>query len=311
MKEIRLRARAKINLTLDVTGKREDGYHTLEMLMQSVTLYDGVLLRRKKEGGIIVSSNRKWLPTDRRNLAWRAAELMLAEGNIQEGVEIVLDKRIPVAAGLAGGSADAAAVLVGMDRLFGLHFGREKLEEIGLRLGTDIPYCIRRGTVLATGVGEVLEDISPQCPRCFVVLAKPNVSVSTKTVYQNLDLQKLPYHPDTEAMLSAIATQDVEQIGKLLCNVLETVTIPMHPVIAQVKERFLEMGAAGTLMSGSGPTVFALFTKEEAAKSAAKKIQKEFGFRDVVLTGIFHVAQEKERSVWKKNSRSLPMSTFL
>lgn len=294
MEEIRLKARAKINLTLDVTGKRDNGYHELQMIMQIVRLYDEIVLRKIPENEIRLESNVSWLPADNRNLAWRAAELMRSTYDIKEGVLIQIDKRIPVAAGLAGGSADCAAVLVGMNQLFSLKLPAKKLEELALTMGTDIPYCVRRGTVLAEGVGEVLTNIEPPCPFCYVVLAKLPVSVSTAKVYQSLKWDQVEHHPDTKGMLAAMAEGDVPAMGRLLGNVLETVTIPMYPKIADIKESMLENGAEGALMSGSGPTVFGLFTKQERAKEAAKILRKQFAMRDVFVTQIYHVPHGKK-----------------
>ena len=302
MEEIRLKARAKINLTLDVTGKRENGYHELCMIMQTVGLYDEIILRKIPEDTIRLSSNVGWLPTDSRNLAWKAADLMRRTYGIAEGVSIGINKRIPVAAGLAGGSADCAAVLVGMNRLFSLGLSAKQLEEEAFMLGTDIPYCVRRGTVLAEGLGEVLTNIEPPSPFCYVVLAKPPVSVSTAKVYQALKWDQVQQHPDTEGMLEAMAEGDISQMGKRLCNVLETVTIPMHPKIAVLKEALLNLGAEGALMSGSGPTVFGLFLEREQAKRAARALRRNFAMRDVFVTQIYHVPHgKKERR--KKDGR--------
>ena len=288
MKDIRLRARAKINLTLDVTGKRDDGYHLIESIMQTVSLYDGIYMKRIQKNEIILKSNLSWLPTDNRNLAYRAAELMKAKFGIKEGVFIEIDKRIPVAAGLAGGSADCAAVLVGMNRLFDLGLSMKELESLAFLLGSDIPYCVQRGTVVSEGVGEILTPVKCPCPMCYVVLAKLPVSVSTATVYRGLDWQSVQDHPDTKEMIQAMAEADITKMGQLLGNVLETVTIPMHPQIAQLKEELVQLGAEGALMSGSGPTVFGLFKEEEIAKKAASTIRKKFGLKEVVATKIYH-----------------------
>lgn len=288
MKDIRLRARAKINLTLDVTGKRDDGYHLIESIMQTVSLYDGIYMKRIQKNEIILKSNLSWLPTDNRNLAYRAAELMKAKFGIKEGVFIEIDKRIPVAAGLAGGSADCAAVLVGMNRLFDLGLSMKELESLAFLLGSDIPYCVQRGTVVSEGVGEILTPVKCPCPMCYVVLAKLPVSVSTATVYRGLDWQSVQNHPDTKGMIQAMAEADITKMGQLLGNVLETVTIPMHPQIAQLKEELVRLGAEGALMSGSGPTVFGLFKEEEIAKKAASTIRKKFGLKEVVATKIYH-----------------------
>lgn len=292
MKELRLKARAKINLTLDVTGKREDGYHLLETIMQTVALYDGIYMKKLEKPEIKLKTNLHWLPTDERNLAWKAANLMRETFGIQEGVFIEIDKRIPVAAGLAGGSTDCAAVLVGMNRLFDLHLSQKELEALAGKLGSDIPYCVRRGTVLCEGVGEIMTNVEHPCPRCYVVLAKLPVSVSTVSVYKGLKWDQVTEHPDTAEMLRAMEAGDVTKMGSLLCNVLETVTIQMHPEIQRIKERLVELGAEGALMSGSGPTVFALFKEKDAAKQAAERVKKEFSLKDSVATEIYRVARE-------------------
>ncbi|WP_312043357.1 4-(cytidine 5'-diphospho)-2-C-methyl-D-erythritol kinase [Anaerotignum sp.] len=293
MKDIRLRARAKINLTLDVTGKREDGYHLIQSIMQTVSLYDGIYMKRIRKNEIILKSNLAWLPTDNRNLAYRAAELMKAKYGITEGVFIEIDKRIPVAAGLAGGSADCAAVLVGMNRLFELGLSMKELESLAFLLGSDIPYCVQRGTVVSEGVGEILTPVKCPCPMCYVVLVKLPVSVSTASVYRGLNWQSVQDHPDTKGMIQAMAEADITKMGRLLGNVLETVTIPMHPQIAQLKEELVHLGAEGALMSGSGPTVFGLFKEEEDAKKAAATIRKKFGLKEVVVTKIYHSSSGK------------------
>lgn len=286
MDYINLKARAKINLTLDVIGRRENGYHDLKMIMQTVALYDGVYIKKIEKETIKLKSNLDWLPNDEKNLAYRGAKLMMEKHKLKGGIFIQLDKKIPVAAGLAGGSADCAAVLVGLNRLFHLELPMEKLMEYGLTLGADIPYCIMRGTALAEGIGEILTEL-PSCPPCYVVLVKPPVGVSTAYVYQNLKLNLITHHPDTETMLEKIKNQDLMGLGKGLCNVLETVVMPMYPQIGELKEALLKLGALGSLMSGSGPTVFGLFEQKELAEQAAEQIQKEFGIRDVFVTMTF------------------------
>ena len=292
VKEIRLKARAKINLTLDVTGKREDGYHLLETIMQTVQLYDGIYMKKLDKPEIKLKTNLPWLPVDERNLAWKAANLMRETYGIKGGVFIEIDKRIPVAAGLAGGSTDCAAVLVGMNRLFDLRLSERELEELAGRLGSDIPYCVRRGTVLCEGVGEIMTNVEHPCPECYVVLAKLPVSVSTVSVYKGLKWDQVEEHPDTQAMLDAMAEGDVAKMGRLLCNVLETVTIEMHPKIAEIKTRLMELGAEGALMSGSGPTVFALFKDREKARKAAALVKREFALKDSVATKTYRVQRE-------------------
>jgi 4-diphosphocytidyl-2-C-methyl-D-erythritol kinase len=260
--------------------------------MQTVALYDGIYMKKLDKPEIKLKTNLPWLPTDERNLAWKAANLMRETYGIKGGVFIEIDKRIPVAAGLAGGSTDCAAVLVGMNRLFDLRLSERELEELAGRLGSDIPYCVRRGTVLCEGVGEIMMNVADPCPDCHVVLAKLPVSVSTVSVYKGLKWDQVEEHPDTEAMLQAMAEGDVTKMGKLLCNVLETVTIEMHPKIAEIKKRLMELGAEGALMSGSGPTVFALFKDREKAKKAAALVKREFALKDSVATRTYRVQRE-------------------
>lgn len=283
MLEIKLRARAKINLSLDVIGKRPDGYHDLCMVMQTLALYDGVYIKKIEKPVVRLKTNLNWLPTDQRNLASRAAMLLREKFQIPEGVFILLEKRIPVAAGLAGGSADCAAVLVGMNRLFQLGLTQKQLMEIGLTLGSDIPYCIMRGTALAQGRGEQLKRIQPPCPPFFVTLVKLPVNVSTAYVYQHLQLHSIEKRPDTEKMLAAISAGDITAISKQLGNVLETVTIPLYPQIQQIKQALIANGAAGALMSGSGPTVFGLFENKEQAQHAAQVVEDTLGIKDLIV----------------------------
>ena len=236
MKQIELKALAKINLGLDVLGRRENGYHDVRMVMQTIYLYDEVKLTKKKEPGIELTTNLGFLPTGDTNIAYKAAKLLIEEFGISEGVKIVLNKHIPVAAGLAGGSSDAAAVLFGMNRMFGLHLQQKDLMERGVKLGADVPYCIMRGTVLAEGIGEEL-SVLPAMPKCTVLIAKPPVSVSTKVVYEALDSEEIIEHPDIDALIEGLRQKDLHRISENMGNVLEDVTIPMHPVIEAGHER--------------------------------------------------------------------------
>ncbi len=288
MDHINLKARAKINLTLDVTGVRDDGYHELRMIMQTVELYDRVYMKKIDKPYIKLKSNLDWLPTDERNLAYKAAEIIRKEYGIEEGVFIELQKSIPVAAGLAGGSSDCAAVLYGMNILFGLKIDRTKMAEIALQLGSDVPYCLMRGTALAEGRGEVLTRL-PACPDFWVVLAKPATGLSTAAVYKALDKTEIDKHPDTEMVIEAIDKCDRKGIIDGLSNVLEKVSIEMCPMVGELKERLKESGASGALMSGSGPTVYGLFEDRDRAAKAVDTIKKEFGLRDVILTKIYNV----------------------
>ena len=271
-----VRARAKINLTLDVTGRREDGYHTVEMVMQSITLHDTVRVTT------IHGEKMPFLPTDERNLAYRAAELFYKEtGALLETCEIHIEKRIPVAAGLAGGSTDAAAVLRALNALHTAGLTDDELCEIGLKLGADVPFCLRGGTMLAQGIGEEL-SLLPDMPHCWVVLCKPPFAVPTKEVYQEIDSVDILEHPDNKGMMAALDQGDYEGVCAYLSNVMETVTAAKRRQIGEIKSFLAENGADGTLMSGSGPTVYGLFSDESRAKTAAKMLRRRFA--DTFLT---------------------------
>lgn len=288
MNQIELRALAKINLGLDVLGRRADGYHDVRMIMQSVYLYDKVKIIKGKEPGISLSSNLGFLPTGEGNIAYKAAQMLIEEFRISRGVEIVLDKHIPVAAGMAGGSSDAAAVLFGMNRLFGLRLTQKDLMERGVKLGADVPYCIMRGTVLAEGIGEKLSRLSPM-PKCTVLIAKPPVSVSTKTVYEALDAKEIAEHPDIDGIIEGLKQGDVRAVASSMGNVLEDVTVPMYPVIEEIKDEMKAAGALGAMMSGSGPTVFGLFENRAAAKAAQRRIRERGLTRQIYITNIHSV----------------------
>lgn len=295
MNSIILKGRAKINLTLDVIGKRENGYHDLQMIMQSINLHDTIYIRKTKTKGVRLEANYSWLPTNEKNIAYRAAQLFFEESNIQGGVAIEITKRIPVAAGLAGGSTDAAATLVGMNRLYNTRYSKEKLMEMGLKLGADVPFCIMRGTMLAEGIGEVLTPLKPM-PSTYVVLVKPPVSVSTASVYKGLNLETIKTHPDTQAVIKALDEGNVRKIASHMSNVLEEVTIPMHPVIQEIKESLIEYGAMGAMMSGSGSTVFGLFNNREAAAKAANYFKVQCNMREVYVTTTYSMIEKKGRT---------------
>lgn len=274
-----LSANAKINLTLDILGTREDGYHEVAMIMQEISLHDTLSMGKINQGislTIVIEGQQGTLPADESNLCWKAAALVQKEYNLQEGVEIHLTKRIPMAAGLAGGSADAAAVLKGMNHLFRLGMTEARLCELGARLGSDIPFCIMGGTMLATGRGEILTRL-PSFPRLSVVLAKPPVGVSTAWAYKTYDAGYDGPHPDNEAMLEAIHGGDAHKAAGLLCNVLEGVTETEHPVIADYKRLMMEHGAMASMMSGSGPTVFGLVREKQQAWNLADTLKKYDG----------------------------------
>ena len=244
---LKVEGKAKINLTLDILGKRPDGYHEVAMIMQSLALHDTVTLEKMREG-IDLSLNLAWMKPDESNLAWKAAALIQERCGVKGGVRMHLTKRIPVAAGLAGGSADAAAVLRGMDKLYGLGLSDEELCSLGAELGSDIPFCLMGGTMLATGRGEVLTRLADM-PETWVVLAK----------------QGAERHPDNALVEEKIIAQDLKAMAPLLCNVLESVTIKKYEVIERYKKLMVEKGALVSMMSGSGPTVFGLAAKKSEA----------------------------------------------
>lgn len=273
MRELQLRAYGKINLGLDVVRKREDGYHELRMIMQTVGLYDELKMKVIPEDEIRLSVNLSFLPTNENNLICKAIAMLKQEFGIQEGIEARLEKRIPVAAGMAGGSSDAAAALVGMNRLFRLGLSKKQLMEYGVRLGADVPYCVMRGTALSEGIGEILTPLPPM-PSCYILLAKPGISVSTKYVYQNLKANELTDHPDIDGIVDSLKNGDLQGICDRLGNVLETVTIKDHPMIDEIKTFLIEQGASGALMSGSGPTIFGIFQEKSTARKALENMRQ-------------------------------------
>lgn len=291
MRHIELKALAKINLGLDVLGRRENGYHDVRMIMQSVYLYDDVKIEKKTTPGIELSSNLYFLPSDEGNIAYKAAQILMEEFGIEEGVKITLNKHIPVAAGMAGGSSNAAAVLFGMNRLFGLGLSQKALMERGVTLGADVPYCIMRGTVLAEGIGEELK-ILPSMPKCTVLIAKPPVSVSTKVVYEKLDSSEITDHPDIDGLIEALERGSLKEIASRMGNVLEDVTILMHPVIEEIKKTMKDCGALNAMMSGSGPTVFGLFENKMAARNAQKQIREKQLAKQVYVTNIHNARRD-------------------
>lgn len=289
---IHLKALAKINLGLDVIGIREDGYHLVRMIMQTVDLFDWVTIRKSDREGIALSTNLNFLPTDEHNIAYQAAKLLKQDFGQIGGVELRIHKCIPVAAGMAGGSTDAAAVLYGMNQLYHLGLPMHRLMEYGLKLGADVPYCLLRGTALAEGIGEKLTRLAPM-PDCYILIAKPPVSVSTKLVYQTLDALEEPPHPPIDAQIQALEAQDLTALAMNMGNVLEGVTVPMHPEIVQIKEMMEAQGAAAAMMSGSGPTVFGIFSEEAKAYEAKTKIRNSGLARQVYVTKPYN---HKERN---------------
>ena len=287
MDDISLKALAKINLGLDVVRRREDGYHEVRMIMQTIHLYDRLKITKTKTPGIEIHSNLPFLPVNENNLVYKAGQLLMDEFGVKEGVRVDLLKRIPVAAGMAGGSSDAAAMLYGVNQLFDLGLSRKQLMERGVSIGADVPYCLMRGTALAEGIGEKLKQLPPMV-KCPVLIAKPQISVSTKFVYQNLKLNETTVHPDIDALIRDIKKKDLCAITSDMGNVLETVTIPNYPVIAEIKEQMIHSGAQGAMMSGSGPTVFGLFESEKQAKKAYEEMKQTGLAKQLYLTSIYN-----------------------
>ena len=288
MEKLELKALGKINLGLDVLGRRENGYHDVRMIMQTLYLYDNVILQKKPEPGIEIESNLFYLPTDENNIAWKAAQMLMDEFQLPGGIKISLEKRIPVAAGMAGGSSNAAAVLYGMNRMYQLGLDQKALMDRGVKLGADVPYCIMRGTVLAEGIGEKLTPLPPM-PKCQILIAKPPISVSTKMVYEKLDSREITVHPDIDGILAGLETGNLETIAASMGNVLENVTIEEYPVIARIKKCMLAKGALGAMMSGSGPTVFGIFKDRKTAKAAYNHLKKQGLARQAYVVNVHNV----------------------
>lgn len=282
MNEYYIKAYAKINLGLDVIKRLPNGYHQVKMVMQSIGLWDELILQKTAQG-ITMSTDSGLLPTDESNLACKAAKIMFEKYHIQQGLHIHLKKNIPIAAGMAGGSTDAAAVMKGIKSLFELDAPLPLLAEYAVSIGADVPYCLMGGTALAEGIGERLTPLPPM-PDCLILVARPDIMVSTKYVYEQLDTHTF-CHPDIDGMVVAIRTGNLSGILDCMGNVLETVTVPAYPVIAKIKDRMLDLGAAASLMSGSGPTVFGIFPCEQAqaAQDALEQLRQEPDANQVFL----------------------------
>ncbi len=282
MNEVQRKAYAKVNLGLDVVRRLENGYHEVRMVMQSVGIYDELFFE-KTTSGIVISTDSGELPTDENNLIYKAAKLMFDKYEISGGVSIYLQKNIPIAAGMAGGSTDAAATMKGLNELFELGVATQELMELGVQIGADVPYCILGGTALAEGIGEKLRAL-PSAPNCTLLVAKPDINVSTKYVYEHLDAEGVEEHPDIDGMVTAIERGDMQGILERMGNVLENVTVKAHPIINTIKQRMQELGAQESLMSGSGPTVFGIFFDKEKAREAYEKLVEEKLAKQVFVT---------------------------
>lgn len=282
MERYTIRAYAKVNLGLDVVRRLPNGYHQVKMIMQTVGIYDELTLEKAAEG-ITVTTDSGELPTDENNLIYKAAKLMRGKYGIGGGVRIHLQKNIPIAAGMAGGSADAAAAMKGMNALFGLGAAPGELMEEAVKIGADVPYCIMGGTALAEGIGEKLTAL-PSVPHMFLLVAKPDINVSTGYVYEHLDAAGIAHHPDIDGMAEAVRESSLSGILERMENVLETVTIPAHPVIDTIKKRMRELGAEESLMSGSGPAVFGVFSDKECARKAYRQMVQDGLARQLFVT---------------------------
>lgn len=284
---MKLRAYAKINLGLDVLRRREDGYHDVKMIMQTIQMYDMLEMEKSEQPGIHLTTNLSYIPVNENNLVYKAVKLLMDQYRIEEGITISLNKFIPVAAGMAGGSSDAAAALVGVNRMFQLGLTRQQLMKLGVKIGADVPYCVMRGTALAEGIGEKLTALPPM-PQCYVLIGKPGINVSTKFVYTNLNLGPDTHHPDIDGMIEALQDGDLYGITDRMENVLESVTIPAYPVIETIKNHMKAHGAVNAMMSGSGPTVFGIFDDKEKAEYACEKLKESMLTKQTFLTTVFN-----------------------
>ncbi len=285
---MRLRAFAKINLGLDILRKREDGYHEVRMIMQTIQMYDILEMKKVKKPGISLSVNYPYIPSDERNLVYKAAKLLMDEFQVKEGVDIRLEKFIPVAAGMAGGSSDAAAAMVGINHLFKLGLSEKELMDRAVNIGADVPYCIMRGTALAEGIGEKLTRIA-QVPDCYVLIGKPGIGVSTKTAYESLQLDKIQSHPDIDGMIRDIENGDLLAMTDKMGNVFESGIIGKYPVIGEIKDLMEANGALKAMMSGSGPTVFGIFDDREKMEAAAAVLRQSDLAKTVFATEVTKV----------------------
>lgn len=283
MNSITVRAYAKINLGLDVIRKRPDGYHDVSMIMQTVNLHDTINIKKTKFQSVTVRSNLYYLPTDQRNLVYKAVELFRKSYPIRCGLNIFLNKRIPVAAGLAGGSTDAAATLKALNTMFKTGLSLEELMALGVKLGADVPYCLLMGTALSEGIGEILKPLTPM-PDCSILLVKPDISISTKNVYENLHLNNETRHPNISAMLEALQEKNIYKLAPYMENILESVTIKEYPIIEDIKAMMKDKEAITSLMSGSGPTVFGIFDNQCKAEKAYRFFKSSGYGRQVFLT---------------------------
>ncbi len=290
MNFIKVRAHGKINLGLDIVRKREDGYHDVRMIMQTVGIFDGISINRRpsKSSEITVSTNLKFLPTDGNNLAVKAARVLMDEFNITDNIDISIKKMIPVSAGMAGGSADCAAIFRGLNKMYDLGLTNEDLKKRGVRLGADVPYCIEEGTFLSEGIGDILTMLPPM-PDCGIILVKPHVNISTKFVYEHMNVGAIKKHPDIDGMVGALLKGDIYGITNRMSNVMELFTAAEYPVIEEIKAKLMDLGALNSIMSGSGSTVFAIFDDPERCKNAYNVMKQSGLGRQVYITEPYNI----------------------
>lgn len=291
MEKLIKKAYGKINLGLDVLRRRPDGYHEVKMIMQMVDIYDTLTFEKREDNQIVLSANREDIPCDESNLIYKAAKLLFDYKQVSYGVNIHLEKRIPVAAGMAGGSTDAAAAFTGLNELFELGVSQQELMELAVKVGADVPYCILGGCALSEGIGEVLTPL-PNPPYCEMVIAKPDINVSTKYVYENLNLPELKKHPDIDGMKVAIEAGSLDGVIERLENVLESVTVKKYGIIQDIKDEMISLGAANAIMSGSGPTVFGFFDSREEAEAAKEKILEKELAKEVFVAHFMEAIEE-------------------
>lgn len=284
---MRLRALAKINLGLDIIGKRPDGYHEVRMIMQTIQMYDILEIQKRSLPGIVLTANLPFIPTDERNLVYKAAKLLMDEFGVREGLSIRLEKSIPVAAGMAGGSSDAAAAFVGVNNLFHLGLRKQDLMERAVQVGADVPYCVMRGTALAEGIGEKLTRIPP-VPKCYILIGKPGVNVSTRLAYESLNLSEISVHPDIDGLAEEIRKGDLKGMAAKMGNVFEPGIIGRYPVIQKIKDIMEAGGALKALMSGSGPTVFGVFDNRKKMMETAEVLRRGRLAKTVFATEVFN-----------------------
>lgn len=276
MNSIKLKSRAKINLSIDVLGKRLDGYHLVEMIMQTIDLFDRIKIFSLEEDKIIIESNSKDIPLDSKNIVYKAADLIKNHCNIRKGIKIYIEKNIPIAAGMAGGSSNAAAVLVGLNKLWNLNLSKEELKVLGLKLGADVPFCIEGEASLAENIGEKLTKIDGLSQDAFVLVCKPDLFVSTKEIYEEIDSKIIEKRPNNKLLIQLLKENNIEMLAKNMYNVLEEVTKEKYPVIKEIEKVMMENDALGSMMSGSGPTVFGIYDNKEQAENCKQILLESF-----------------------------------